>query len=97
MGSAFGCWLEFFRINTIDDDDMRSAIEAKALVTSRIKPLRVSGRMVEQVGLPWHFGFNGLATGGSANMLTTAVGDANTTIPEYKAFLCNIVKGGLKS
>jgi formate dehydrogenase major subunit len=75
----------------------RGAIEAKALVTSRIKPLRVSGKMVEQVGLPWHFGFNGLATGGSANMLTTAVGDANTTIPEYKAFLCNIEKGGIKS
>jgi len=75
----------------------RGAIEARALVTSRIKPLRVSGKMIEQVGLPWHFGFNGLATGGSANMLTTAVGDANTTIPEYKAFLCNIVKGGIKS
>ena len=72
-------------------------IEARALVTSRIKPLRVSGKMVEQVGLPWHFGFNGLATGGSANMLTTAVGDANTTIPEYKAFLCNIEKGGVTS
>lgn len=75
----------------------RGSIEARALVTSRIKPLRVSGKMVEQVGLPWHFGFNGLATGGSANMLTTAVGDANTTIPEYKAFLCNIEKGGLTS
>ncbi len=75
----------------------RGAIEARALVTSRIKPLRISGKMIEQVGLPWHFGFNGLATGGSANMLTTATGDANTTIPEYKAFLCNIEKGGLTS
>ncbi len=75
----------------------RGKIEARALVTSRIKPLRVQGKMVEQVGLPWHFGFNGLATGGTANMLTTAVGCANTTIPEYKAFLCNIEKGGIKS
>jgi formate dehydrogenase major subunit len=75
----------------------RGSIEARALVTSRIKPLRVSGKMVEQVGLPWHFGFNGLATGGSANMLTAAVGCANTSIPEYKAFLCNIEKGGIKS
>jgi formate dehydrogenase major subunit len=72
----------------------RGSIEAKALVTSRIKPLRVSGRLIEQVGLPWHFGFAGLAKGGSANVLTTAVGCANTTIPEYKAFLCNIEKGG---
>jgi formate dehydrogenase major subunit len=75
----------------------RGSIEAKTLVTSRIKPLRVSGRMIEQVGLPWHFGFAGMAKGGSANVLTMAVGCANTTIPEYKAFLCNIVKGGIKA
>ncbi len=75
----------------------RGSIEAKALVTSRIKPLRIGGKMVEQVGMPWHFGFNGLATGGTANTLTTAVGCANTTIPEFKAFLCNIEKGGIKS
>ncbi len=75
----------------------RGSIEAKALVTSRIKPLRVSGRMIEQVGLPWHFGFAGMAKGGSANVLTMAVGCANTTIPEYKAFLCNIVKGGTEA
>ncbi len=72
----------------------RGSIEARALITSRIKPLRVSGRMVEQVGLPWHFGYAGLAKGGSANVLTMAVGCANSTIPEYKAFLCNIEKGG---
>jgi len=75
----------------------RGAIEAKALITARIKPLRVGGKMIEQVGLPWHFGFNGLATGGSANVLTTAVGCANTSIPEYKAFLCNLEKGGIKA
>jgi len=75
----------------------RGSIEAKALVTSRIKPLRVSGKLIEQVGLPWHFGFGGMAKGDSANILTTAVGCANTTIPEYKAFLCNIEKGGKKA
>jgi formate dehydrogenase major subunit len=45
----------------------------------------------------WHFGFNGLAKGSSANVLTAAVGDANTGIPESKAFLCDIRKGGMKS
>ncbi len=44
--------------------------------------------------MPWHYGYNGIATGDSANILTSQVGDANTTIPEYKAFLCNIEKGG---
>lgn len=74
----------------------RGVIQAKALVTSRIKPLLVGGKWVEQVAIPWHFGFNGMATGDSANVLTEAVGDANTHIPEYKAFLCNIEKGGTK-
>jgi formate dehydrogenase major subunit len=75
----------------------RGSIEARALVTNRIKPLRVGSKMVDQVALPWHFGFNGLATGDSANVLTDAVGDANTFIPEYKAFMCNIEKGGKMS
>ena len=75
----------------------RGSIRARALVTSRIKPFRIGGKMIEQVAIPWHFGFNGLATGDSANILTDAVGDANTYIPEYKAFMCNIKKGGVKS
>jgi len=75
----------------------RGAIEARVLVTPRIKPLVVNGKTVEQVGMIWHFGFNGLAKGSSANVLTAAVGDANTGIPESKAFLCDIRKGGMKS
>ncbi|MGB6972224.1 MAG: formate dehydrogenase subunit alpha, partial [Desulfobulbales bacterium] len=74
----------------------RGSIQARALVTSRIKPFLIGGKMIEQVAIPWHFGFNGLATGDSANVLTDAVGDANTHIPEYKAFMCNIRKGGTK-
>lgn len=72
----------------------RGSIEARALITSRIKPMNVQGEIVDQIGVIWHFGFNGLAPGDSANTLTTAVGCANTTIPEFKAFLCNIEKGG---
>jgi formate dehydrogenase major subunit len=75
----------------------RGEIEAQALVTSRIKPLRIDGKLVEQVAMPWHFGFAGLAKGDTANVLTDAIGDANTHIPEYKAFLCNIEKGGKKA
>jgi formate dehydrogenase major subunit len=75
----------------------RGAIEARVLVTPRIKPMVIRGKTVEQVGMIWHFGFNGLAKGSSANVLTAAVGDANTGIPESKAFLCDIRKGGMKS
>ena len=75
----------------------RGSIEAVVLITSRLKPFIVEGKMIEQVGMPWHFGYAGTAKGDSANMLTPTVGCANTSIPEFKAFLCNIEKGGSKS
>ena len=70
----------------------RGKIEALALVTRRFRPFRLNGRVVHQIGMPWHWGFAGLSTGDSANMLTPHIGDANTMIPEYKAFLCNVRK-----
>ncbi len=65
-------------------------IEAKACVTKRIQPLMINGEKKHIVGMPFHWGFMGMSTGDSANDLTPSVGDPNTTIPEYKAFLCNI-------
>ena len=48
----------------------RAAIEARVLVTDRMPPLRVGGRTVHQVGLPYHWGVgSGLVTGDSANDL----------------------------
>ncbi|MBU4556312.1 MAG: molybdopterin-dependent oxidoreductase [Actinobacteria bacterium] len=44
------------------------------------------------VAIPWHWGDRGLSTGSRANDLCIDAGDANTTIPEYKACLCNIAK-----
>jgi formate dehydrogenase major subunit len=73
-------------------ESARGSIEAIAMVTRRIRPLQVNGQIVHQVGLPWHWGYKGLVTGGSANELTPPVGDANTMIPETKAFLCNVKK-----
>jgi formate dehydrogenase major subunit len=70
----------------------RGEVEAVALVTKRFKPYQVGGEVVHVVGLPWHWGYKGLKTGSSANVLTPNVGDANTAIPETKAFLCRIDK-----
>jgi formate dehydrogenase major subunit len=70
----------------------RGSIEAYALVTRRFQPFQLNGSLVHQIGVIWHFGYHGLATGDSANLLTSHIGDANTMIPEYKAFLCDIVK-----
>lgn len=69
---------------------LRGEIKCYVIVTGRFQPLMIDGKPVEQVGMPWHYGFLGLAKGSVANHLTPHVGDANTTIPEYKAFLCDI-------
>jgi formate dehydrogenase major subunit len=70
----------------------RAEIEAYALVTDRFQPFKLDGKMVEEVGLAWHYGYIGLGKGASANDLTPHVGDANTLIPEFKAFLCDVKK-----
>ncbi len=77
----------------------RGEVYAKVCITERIKALKVGGLFYELVGMPWHYGFNGFVTGGkdrsknyAANLLTAHIGDANTMIPEYKVFLCDIRK-----
>jgi formate dehydrogenase major subunit len=72
----------------------RSAIEARVLVTERMRPLRMKdGRTVHQVGLPYHWGRRGLATGDSANDLAHMALDPNVHIQEVKAFTCGIRPG----
>lgn len=68
----------------------RGEIEAYAMVTKRFKPYKLKEKTMHHIGMPWHFGFKGIATGATANRLTPNIGDANTTIPEYKAFLCDV-------
>ena len=71
----------------------RGAIKAVAVVTKRIRPLQVDGRVVHTVGIPIHWGFTGVAKQGFlANTLTPFVGDANAQTPEFKAFLVNVEK-----
>jgi formate dehydrogenase-N alpha subunit len=76
--------------DTVIVSSARGEIRAFAMVTKRFKPFTVDGKTVHQIGMPWHFGFKGYATGDSANRLTPHIGDANSFIPEYKAFLCNV-------
>lgn len=73
----------------------RGDVEARALVTRRLRPFRLDGKVIYQLGMPWHFGWQGYATGDIANTLTPVVGDPNTTIHEGKAFACNLRKGRL--
>jgi formate dehydrogenase major subunit len=71
----------------------RNVIEARVLVTERMKPLTVHGRRLEQVGLPYHWGPNGYSTGDAANELTSVSLDPNVHIQEVKAFACDIRPG----
>jgi formate dehydrogenase major subunit len=60
-----------------------------------MRPFKVMGKVVHQVGVPWHFGWIHPKDGGdSANLLTPTIGDPNTMIPETKAFMVNVEKMG---
>ncbi len=73
----------------------RGEVKAVAMITERFKPFKIMNSTVHQVGLPWHFGWQFPEDGSgydSANLLTPNVGDANTMIPESKAFMVNVRK-----
>jgi formate dehydrogenase major subunit len=70
----------------------RTAIEARVLVTERMRPLRVAGQVVHQIGLPYHWGPNGLSTGDAANDLVNVTVDPNVNIQD-KVGTCDIQPG----
>jgi formate dehydrogenase major subunit len=72
----------------------RAAIEAKVLVTRRVRPLRLAdGVVVHQVGLPYHWGSEGLVTGDVVNDLLPFALDPNVLIQESKVATCDIRAG----
>ncbi|MEV0390807.1 formate dehydrogenase [Nonomuraea sp. NPDC050643] len=71
----------------------RNAIEARVMVTDRIPSLHLNGRVLHQIGLPFHFGPNGLATGDAANELSAISLDPNAHIQEVKALSADIRPG----
>ena len=71
----------------------RGVVEARVLVTDRMAPLTVQGRRLHQVGLPYHWGPNGYATGDAANELLHLSLDPNSHIQEAKAFAVDIRAG----
>jgi formate dehydrogenase major subunit len=71
----------------------RGEIEARAMVTRRMRPLRIAGQVVHQIGLPFHWGFQGKSTGSITNDLAHMVLEPNVSIEEAKAFTCNVRPG----
>jgi formate dehydrogenase major subunit len=64
-----------------------------AVVTKRIRPLHVDGKVIHIFGILIHWGFTGQTKKRfGANILTPYVGDANVETPECNAFLFDIEK-----
>jgi formate dehydrogenase-N alpha subunit len=78
--------------DTVVVESARGSVTAKAMVTIRLKPAQVNGTTVHYISLPWNWGYMGLSKGDSTNLLSPRIGDPNTGIPEFRAFLCNIRK-----
>jgi len=61
------------------------------MVTKRLRPFSINGQeKIHQIAIPWNWGYMGASKGDSGNLLTSCVADANTGIPELRAFLCNV-------
>ncbi len=77
---------------------IRATYIAKAMVTRRIKPMKIDGKETFQIGIPIHWGFRGIAEDEGktaktlANQLTPTVTDPNAYTPEFKGFLVKIEK-----
>jgi formate dehydrogenase major subunit len=71
----------------------RGEIEARALVTRRMRPFTIEGSTIHEIGLPWHWGWQAVARGDVVNNLSSLVADPNVTIHEGKVFTCNIRAG----
>ena len=76
---------------------LRGSIETRAMVTERMQPLSIQGRRIHQVGMPYHYGWGGLATGSIANDLSALIEDPNSRIHQAKAFTCDLSRGRLRA
>ncbi len=71
---------------------------AKAMVTKRIKPMMIDGKKTYQIGIPFHWGYRGIAEDEGktsrmlVNALTPTIVDPNAHTPEFKGFLVKVEK-----
>jgi formate dehydrogenase major subunit len=86
-GIAHGGWLTV--------ESARGRIEARAMVTRRLRPWVIEGRVIHQIGIPFHWAFAGEVVGCNANDLTPLVADPNVSMHEAKAFACQVHAGRL--
>jgi hypothetical protein len=58
-----------------------------------MRPFVVEGKTVHEIGIPWHWGYQGLASGDVTNDISALVADPNVSIHEGKVFSCNLRPG----
>ncbi len=71
----------------------RGVVEARVMVTDRMTPLLIDGEIHHQIGMPYHWGRNGLARGDSMNELSSIALDPNAHIQEVKSLSVDIRPG----
>jgi len=74
-------------------ESLRGPIEARALVTRRMKPMVIDGKTIHQIGIPFQWGYAGETVGSIANDLTSLVADPNVSMHEAKVFACRVRAG----
>jgi formate dehydrogenase major subunit len=72
----------------------RGELEVKALVTPRMKELKIGDREVTVVWMPYNWGYQGLSSGPSVNHITIDAADPGAGTQETKACLVNVVSAG---
>jgi formate dehydrogenase major subunit len=76
----------------------RGEYVAKAMVTKRIRPMMIDGKKTYQIGIPFHWGYRGIAEDEGktsrmvVNALTPTIVDPNAHTPEFKGFLVKVEK-----
>jgi formate dehydrogenase major subunit len=71
----------------------RGKIHVKALVTDRVPVYDFEGRKIHTIGLPYHWGSNGLVKGDVVNNIIPVALEPNVAIHEAKVFTANLRKG----
>ncbi len=68
----------------------RGTIEARVLVTRRMRPLWINGDACIRSGLPYHWGYQGMVKGDVVNDLLAISEEPNVRIMETKALVCDV-------
>ena len=64
----------------------RGSIEVYALVTERFQPFFVDGRLIDEIGLPWHWGYAGIVPATSPTISPPASATPTRTFPRPRSF-----------